>query len=172
MIGIAIDINFRLSWSNLLLVLTRGVNLRLAVLVVALERRDLVLLGDIRHFAVMLRHLSAQLVERLLLVLIAFKHFPGVVHVFLSDLFGCANGSIRNGGRQLALALLSLVHDERLDASKEGLLIHGLGLIVGGEELEHDLIGHGLLNGISRFHGTVGALTSFFGVRHVFEGGY
>ena len=69
----------------------------------------------------------------------------------------------------MALAL-SLVHDERLDASKEGFLVHRLGLVVGGEELEHDLIGHGLLNGISRFHGTVGVLTSFLGVYHVLEG--
>lgn len=145
-------------------------SLRLAVLIVALERRDLVLLREVGHFTVVLRHLRAQLIEGLLLVLVAFEHFLGFVHVFLSDLLRGANGSIGNGGRQLALAL-SLVHDERLDAAKEGFLVHGLGLVVRGEELEHDLIGHGLLNGISRFHGTVGALTSLLGVGHVLEGG-
>lgn len=115
----------------------------LAVLLVALEGGHLVLLGSVSHLAVVLVHLGAHLVEGFFLVLVALEHFLGLIHVFLGDLLWGADSRVGDAG---GFVLLSLVHDHCLNAFEQGLFVHGLAMVLGGNQLVHNLRSHILIH--------------------------
>lgn len=115
----------------------------LAVLLVALEGRHLVLLGGVGHLAVVLVHLGAHLVKGFFLVLVALEHFLGLINVFLGDLLWGADSGVGDAG---GFVLLSLVHNHCLNALEQGLFVHGLAVVLAGNQLVHNLICHILIH--------------------------
>ena len=108
----------------------------------------MVLLGCISHLTVAFVHLCAHHINRFFLVLVALKHFLGLIQVGWSDLLRGVQRSVRDTGRLLVLTLVSLVQNELFDAAEERLLVERFGVVLVRQQFEHNLISHIL---ISRF---------------------
>jgi hypothetical protein len=149
LVGIAINVNLWFSWSYLLFVFVQGEAMGLAVLLVTLEGSDLILLGGLGQIAVAIVDLGAQDIHRLFLVLNALTHcLLGLIQVVAGYLLWGAQRSVGDACRCLALALLPLVQDQLLYATKKCFLVKRLSVVLVRQQFENYLICHIL---ISRF---------------------
>ena len=108
----------------------------------------MVLLRGVGHLAVAFVHLRAHHINRFFLVLVALKHFLGLIQVVRGDLLRRVQRAVRDASWLLVLALVPLVENELLDAAEERLLVQRLRVVLVRQQFEHYLISHIL---ISRF---------------------
>ena len=132
----------------------------------------MVFLGGLSHFSLGFIDLGAQYVDRFFLVLVALKHFLGLIQVVASNLLRGAQVSIRDRGWNLVLGLLSLVHNDLLDATEERFFIQGFGIgLVALKKLVNELVGRfvvaGSVEGASALFAVPSSVWLLLGCFHV-----